>query len=138
MLKTSCNLEQRSFAVKQRTNKLLILTTITTYVKSLLQFGTKKFCNQEKTKQATNFRTMTTYAKSFLQLGTKSFIIEQRLNKLLEVLITITTNAKNLHLAPPWKQNTSGYNVTNNTQESHMLKFFAVPNLGNKMYVDTK
>jgi len=55
MLKISCNLEQRSFAIKQRTNKLLVLATVTTYVKNLLQFGAKKFCNQEKTKQATNF-----------------------------------------------------------------------------------
>jgi len=108
MSKTSYNLEQRNFVIKKRLNKLLILVT------------------------------MTTYAKSFLQLGTKSFIIEQRLNKLPEVLITITTNAKNLHLAPPWKQNTSGYNMTNSTQESHMLKNFVVPNLGNKMQVDTK
>jgi hypothetical protein len=68
----------------------------------------------------------------------KSFVIEQRLNKLLEVPIIVTTNVKNLHLAPPWKQNTSGYNMSNSTQESHMLKFFVIPHLGNKMQVDTK
>jgi hypothetical protein len=28
--------------------------------------------------------------------------------------------------------------MTNNTQESHMLKFFVVPHLGNKLQVDTK
>jgi len=76
--------------------------------------------------------------KTSYNLEQKSFVIEQWLNKLLEVPITITTNTKNLHLAPPWKQNTSGYNMTNNTQESHMLKFFVVPHLGNKLQVDTK
>jgi hypothetical protein len=108
MSKTSYNLEQRNFVIKKRLNKLLILKTITTYAKNLLQLGTKKLRNRAK------------------------------LNKLLEVPVTITTNAKNLHLAPPWKQNTSGYNVTNNTQESHMLNFFVIPHLGNKMQVDTK
>ncbi len=41
--------------------------------------------------------------KTSYNLEQKSFIIEQRLNKLLEIPVTITTNAKNLQLAPPWK-----------------------------------
>jgi len=76
--------------------------------------------------------------KTSYNLEQKSFVIEQRLNKLLEVPVIVTTNAKYLHLAPPWKQNTSGYNMTNITQESHMLKCFVIPHLGNKLQVDTK
>jgi hypothetical protein len=65
--------------------------------------------------------------KTFYDLEQIFFVIEQRPNKLPEVPAIVTTNVKNLHLAPTWKQNASGYDMTNSTQESHMLKTFVLP-----------